>query len=436
MMDSQTQNEKIRFIHIADLHLDVWREKELKRLNFLAFKRIVDECIDRKINFLLISGDIFNVSIPSLNAIRFLTKQLQKLKSCNIKVFVIPGSHDLSSDENSFLYVLEDADLLTVTSKAEIQDGKISLLPTEYNEKVVIYGMLGRKRGLEKEYYKKIKDLKDIGKYREHYKIFQFHIGINEILPTSSKFSDNISIDNIPRGFDYYAGGHIHLPIIKNISDILGKKSYVVYPGPVYPTNFSELEDLKGTSYFVYVEIEKANNGWITHVHHETFKLYEVESIDINCNGLTPQQVYNKTAELLSKKEITNKIVLLKFYGVVEGLISNINFKEIEKLYNEKNPYIVKRNTFKLQSKMYEPEIKLETEKNIAEIEKELIKKIFQNIEKKYEFDPHAVSKILIDILGESKGEDETKNTYYRRVIKKCADMLLENFKNQKLFEM
>ena len=45
----------------------------------------------------------------------------------------------------------------------------------------------------------------------------------------------------MPKGFQYYAGGHVHYRF-----DII-KEGYgkIVYPGPVFPNNFKELEELK-----------------------------------------------------------------------------------------------------------------------------------------------------------------------------------------------
>ena len=48
---------------------------------------------------------------------------------------------------------------------------------------------------------------------------------------------DCIPLSYLPRGFDYYGGGHIHKRMEGNMGE-----SKIVYPGPIFGSTFEDLE--------------------------------------------------------------------------------------------------------------------------------------------------------------------------------------------------
>lgn len=96
--------EKIRFIHCADLHLDspfvglkhVPPElfKRIQSSTFAAFENLVKEAIQKKIDFMIISGDLFDEEDRSIRAQAKLLKQFNLLNNFGIPVYVIHGNHD------------------------------------------------------------------------------------------------------------------------------------------------------------------------------------------------------------------------------------------------------------------------------------------------------------------------------------------------------
>jgi len=46
----------IKFAHLADSHLGGWREEKMRYLNSESFKKAVDVCIEKNVDFVLISG--------------------------------------------------------------------------------------------------------------------------------------------------------------------------------------------------------------------------------------------------------------------------------------------------------------------------------------------------------------------------------------------
>ncbi|WP_157951004.1 metallophosphoesterase family protein [Peribacillus acanthi] len=94
----------VKFVHAADLHLDSpfkglqnVPETIMNRLQnspFLAFQRIVFSAIKEKVDFLLISGDLYDGENRILSTQIKLRKEFEKLKSHGIQVYIIHGNHD------------------------------------------------------------------------------------------------------------------------------------------------------------------------------------------------------------------------------------------------------------------------------------------------------------------------------------------------------
>lgn len=88
------------FVHIADVHLDA-------RLRFLgerggqhraniraAFTRCVDLALERRVDALLIAGDLFDSQRPGRGTVDFTRQQLARLSQAGIAVRIVPGTHD------------------------------------------------------------------------------------------------------------------------------------------------------------------------------------------------------------------------------------------------------------------------------------------------------------------------------------------------------
>ena len=60
----------MRFAHLADCHIGAWRDKILKQLNLKVFLTALDLCIDKKVDFIIISGDLFDTTLPDLTIVK------------------------------------------------------------------------------------------------------------------------------------------------------------------------------------------------------------------------------------------------------------------------------------------------------------------------------------------------------------------------------
>ena len=91
------------FVHAADLHLDSplrgLNRKEgapaqrIREASRIAFKRMIDAAIDRKVAFVLLAGDIYD-SQPAFETYLFFHQQMDRLSQAGIPVAIVLGNHD------------------------------------------------------------------------------------------------------------------------------------------------------------------------------------------------------------------------------------------------------------------------------------------------------------------------------------------------------
>lgn len=90
-----------RFLHIADVHLDTsfssreaWLRNKLRESVRIAFRRAVDLCIEKRVDALLIAGDLFDNARLSFETERFILGEMGRLDKCGIKTLYSTGNHD------------------------------------------------------------------------------------------------------------------------------------------------------------------------------------------------------------------------------------------------------------------------------------------------------------------------------------------------------
>jgi len=146
--------------------------------------------------------------------------------------------------------VLERGGFLINVMKGNVKDEKLHLEFTiDKKTGAILTGIMGKKGMLDKAFYE---HLVLPEKPANNFSIFLFHTGITEMKPKELEQMTSYSVKSLPEGFDYYAGGHVH--IRKRFHQAL--YSEVVYPGPTFPNSFSELEKLNHGSY-VFFDSEK-----------------------------------------------------------------------------------------------------------------------------------------------------------------------------------
>jgi DNA repair protein SbcD/Mre11 len=393
----------MKFAHMADCHIGGWRDPKMQDLNSDAFIRSIDICIEENVDFVLIAGDLFNSAVPSIDSLKIVFLKLDELRKAGISLYYIPGSHDYSPTGKTMLDLIELSGLGKNIMDADVEDdGSINLRFTvDPKTKVKITGLYGKKGGLEKELLKRIN--KEKLEAENGPKIFMFHTAITELKTKDLQKMESSSIESLPKHFDYYAGGHVHIIAQEK------KESYknIIYPGPLFPNSFSELEKLGSGGFFIiedfiprYIEVK-------THRHLP---------ITLDCSDKDILQIedylYKKAEQDLKKT-----IVTIRLTGYLKtGRASDIRLKDIIRLMYQNGAYAVMKNLSYLKSKEIEDiEVSAST---THEIEEEVI----ISSECCY---PNEKIKELMNILSIEQKEGEKKYEFEER-IKKEGETILQ----------
>ena len=350
----------MKFAHIADMHFDSpfvsLSDKDilgdLRRLEQRkAFKKVIEYCKKNQIEYLFISGDLYEHKYVKLSTIEYINQLFQEIP--DTKIFISPGNHDpyiKNSYYNKFNWSQNVKIFKSQIEKIEEKeadiygygfddfyctDSKIENLEIENQDKInilIIHGTLDGASIEEKQY--------------------------NSMTRRMLK----------EKNFDYIALGHIHKP---------DYSSEIVYPGSTISLGFDEL----GEHGMIVGDIQK---GKITTefipLDDEKFKEIEMDVTDI----MSKEELIEKINELEIQENEYIKIILkgnrnfeINKYDILKYLSNEriIKIKDYTKIaYDLKS--IANENTLRglFAKNMLE---KLEAQE-ITEEEKQIIEKAIE----------------------------------------------------------
>jgi DNA repair exonuclease SbcCD nuclease subunit len=379
----------MKFAHIGDCHLGGWRQPELRELNFKSFQTAIERCLKEKVDFFLISGDLLDAAYPSIETLKETFNEFRKIKEANIPVFIIAGSHDYSVSGKTFLDVIEKGGFCKNVSLFEERNDKILLHPTIFRN-VAIYGYPGKKSSLEVEDIERIKLHDSPGLF----KILMLHTAIRDAIGNLPiKAVDHRTLPQV----DYLALSHLHINYNKE-----GK----VYSGPIFPNSFSELEELKGGSFYIF------DNG---RIRKEEIKIKDVVSIKIEIDNAF--DAAEKIIFELEKENLKDKIVMLKIRGMLKnGKIGDIKFSKVEDYIKKKEAFVLLKST----SNMHVGDLEIGGDcLDSINLENEIIKKF----EESNPNENNEKIPLLIKILQSEKLEGEKAVLFEERISSEIRRM-------------
>lgn len=218
--------KEFSFIHTSDIHLDSpfkgiseIDEKisvKLTEATFRSFNRIIDLCIERQVDFLLVAGDIYNEMDRSLRAqIRF-RDGMKKLSDTGIKAYIVHGNHDpldgwaadLDWPDNVYIFGGESVEKVSVEKDGE--------------EIALIYGISFNTREVTTNLASRFPVKK-----RTQNGIFTIGLLHCNVGNTGHQAYAPCTLDDLlGKKFDYWALGHVHNKTILN-----KENPPVIYPG-------------------------------------------------------------------------------------------------------------------------------------------------------------------------------------------------------------
>ncbi|MDR3222477.1 MAG: DNA repair exonuclease [Methanobrevibacter sp.] len=242
----------MKFAHIADSHLGFRQYGLYQREEdfFDVFRRNIDKIINKKVDFVIHSGDLFHMPKPSPKSLLVFQEELLKLREADIDVFAIAGNHDtvMRKDALPPQILSKNLGLKLISPKN----------PYYSYENVFIGGFPYQSKPYKSNLIDAFKLLsQEAEKYEK--RILVSHQGIDKYIP----FAFELEMADIPQNFNYYACGHVHGRIVDDFGN--GK---LVYPGSTEICRKSEIKDYqKNGKGFYIVDISK--------------DILEIEKIDV-----------------------------------------------------------------------------------------------------------------------------------------------------------
>ena len=393
----------MRFAHIADCHIGGWQDSRMKELTIAAFRRAIDECIARKVDFLLIAGDLFNTALPQIDLIKEVAGELKRIKDAEIAVYIIAGSHDFSPSRKTMLDVLEKAGLCVNVMKVENEALQFTVDP-KTNAKIT--GILGRSGGLEKEDYDNV-SMKHLG-LEPGFKIFMFHTALEEFKPADMANMEAQSVTALPVNFQYYAGGHVHYIFDKKLGS-----GVLTYPGALFPNNFKELEEFKCGG--MYVVDESLNYEYVP------LQVKPVVSLVFDANGKSVPQLKEDISASLEKLDVKDKILTVRVAGeLASGKPADVDFKSLFSTFGD--AYFVMKNTSKLSAKESSQSTLVQTA-SVEEVELKMLESHKEPAPLKLD-NPDEFMHSLIRVLDKEKVEGEKSADFEARILADALKVL------------
>ena len=400
-----------KFAHMSDIHIGAFRQPELRRLLLDAFDAAIDRCMDEGVAFILMAGDIFDSNIPDLSAVSRAAEKMKEASDAGIRFYAIYGSHDFSPNYSSIVDVLDGAGLFTKVEAKAAAGEKTVLSFVQDPSGPKICGISGRKLSLDREEYAALD--KERLEAEPGFKIFVFHGALDELKPSSLEMMESMPADNLPAGFQYYAGGHVHN---RTIADLPGHPN-IAYPGPLFATDFDELLQLaRGNERgFYIVEFDR------DHVEKASFvpvRVCDPVELHYSAQGKSSAQAASELARLASSADVTGKVVLLTVEGeLAEGKTSDIDFSMIRRRLFASNPLSVLSSYGRLVSREMPrglpPKPVRATEREVFESRVSSV-----TVDEPRLRGEHGVSLAvnLLGVLKEGKKENENRGDFEERV--------------------
>ncbi len=241
----------MKLLHVSDLHIG----KKVKGFSLIEdqkfiLQQILDTALEQKVHGIIIAGDIYDTSIPNIDAINLFDNFLSQLHKNKIACYAVSGNHDniyrvtFGSDIMSEEHIYFAKKYSGNINPIEIEKGiNIWLLPFIRPIDVREYYPDFESGSYEAMMRTVIKNL-DIDKTKTNILVAHQFVTCGNISPERSESEsaslgtmDNVDVSNF-NDFDYVALGHIHK------SQHMGRKE-VRYGGSPLKYSFSEKNDKK-----------------------------------------------------------------------------------------------------------------------------------------------------------------------------------------------
>ena len=259
----------MRFVHAADLHVDSPLRgldryegapvASLRGATRRALENVVSTCIEERVAFLLLAGDVFDGAWKDYSTGLFFAAQMARLREAAIPVVLVRGNHDAQSTVSKALRLPEN--VRELSSKKPESFG----VP---GTNVVVHGQSFAQRvttdDLAARYPARAPGAFNVGLLHTSVDGREGH---EPYAPTSIEVMRG-------KGYDYWALGHVHA------REVLSEDPWIVFPGNLQGRHAREVGP-KGAS------IVTVADGHVASVEHRAFDVvrWDVVRVDVTSAG-------------------------------------------------------------------------------------------------------------------------------------------------------
>lgn len=344
----------MKFVHIADVHLDIPFKTISQRANIgdlrrleqrNALKKVIEFIKENNIEYLFISGDLYEQEYIRESSIKFLNDLFKQIP--NTKIYISPGNHDPYIKNSYYCTYNWNNNVKIFTEKVEkVENGDVNIYGFGFNN-----------------FEMNESQIEDV--YIDNRNKINILITHGDIVESPYNYMNLNKLRE--KGFNYIALGHVHKR---------DDSTNIVYPGSLISLGFDELgqhgmivgEITDGKLYKQFIKIDERE--------------FIEEELDVS-NIYSNEELIEKINEINNENDLYK--VILKGY---RNFQININIKLINK-----NIIKIKNNTRlqielsensstlkgiffkKLNDKIKNKEIDVQTYESILEIGQQVLKK-------------------------------------------------------------
>lgn len=380
----------MKILHLADLHLGkILQEQSLIEDQEYMLKEIINIIKVEKVQVLLISGDVYDRSVPPTEAVNLLDDFLKILiKDLKIKVFIISGNHD-SKDRLGFGNKIFEDEGLYIESKyngrlkkvrLEDEYGPLNIYMLPFIKPVEVKKFF--EDDLENNYdlaINKIIEKEEIDESERNIIMVHQFVTAGNVKPERTESEvlslggiENVDVSNF-KSFDYVAIGHVHRP------QKIGRDT-ARYAGTILKYSFSEINHNKSIP---IIDIKEKGNITINLLPLKPLR--DMREIKGPIEELIKEENYKEgNLEDYIKAIITNEERVYDAIGKIKKIYPNTlkleiqNSKTINK--NEEQNINLEELKKKSELELFSDFYKLQNNLDLNEEQKEIVKNIISEV--------------------------------------------------------
>jgi len=391
----------ITFLHAADIHLGYQQYGSEERFDDFSkvFLHIVDQALNRDVDFVLLAGDLFEKRKVNPLAMRVAISGLERLRNAGIPVLAVEGNHERSYYRDQYTWV----DFLDAMGYLQLLDprfegGQVVLEPCAETRGayvdllggVRVYGLRYYGASTEKVFGLFADAVAEIDHSDVEFTILMAHAGVEGQLPHYSGTLTYNALGPLRGHVDYLALGHIHKPYELD--------GWIYNPGSPETCGMDE-EAWSERGYYL-VEVKPGKNPThqavlIPPPRRPFYRLW------LEVDGYTdPDQLYDGVRALIRREDsgITRDpqpVVELTLRGVLPFNRFDLDLNYIEALLEEAwSPLITRvRN----QAKASEFETNVDTEAARPELERSIVQELLER-DARFRLAAEAWTNVALDV--------------------------------------